>query len=711
MTPRATSRSTGALAGLLAGATLGVGIAVLESSSLTHIYFDLVSGFFRVASARLPEDVLHRFDTNASVALLPVIGLALFGFALGGLLRRPRTTSIALTLATSVPLALLWRHRALNPLPGVALTIIVGAVSLFVAAAMTRVSASRFAARFQGPALALAFLTTCLVAAVPFARTWRSSTIAPEHIESAPLRRPTGEKVAVIALDGLDSNLLEAAFAEGRLPNLQSIRAGGLQGRLRSIRPPKSPVVWTSAVTGVLPSRHGIRDFVVKRDGVRVPVSGDLRRVPALWDLGLQIGFSTAFVNWYVTWPAEPSRGIMISDRADFDGLDRRVFPELLQSSVDSLRALLPSNPALSPERFMDWGPEYQRWRTSIWGQSRRALSILEDVLRHDAFTLECARLVLSGDQPDLTAVYFRGTDNTQHLFWKYRLARQNPLMANLLYDDLTPDEVRAFAPVVDRYYDHVDAMVGELLSLLEPTTNVLVVSDHGFLTNNERGRWYSANRVLEGLGLAALMPASGGIADSASSVAYSPAPPSTQAVWRIRPGGRARGSDPLADVAARVQALRTTSGDPLVRTLRPGEDSTGVYFDMTFERLSPEGRVRLGDADVPLREIFGVEGHSGDHRMDGILLARGPAVRHGEIKGLARALDLAPTILQLLGVPVAADADGRVLTELFTASWLTEHPIRYVETFGTREAATTGTMTVADEKIREELRALGYIQ
>jgi predicted AlkP superfamily phosphohydrolase/phosphomutase len=57
--------------------------------------------------------------------------------------------------------------------------------------------------------------------------------------------------------------------------------------------------------------------------------------------------------------------------------------------------------------------------------------------------------------------------------------------------------------------------------------------------------------------------------------------------------------------------------------------------------------------------------GPTGDHRLDGILIASGPAVRPGSTTRTAELLDIAPTALHLLGVPVPADMDGRVLTEL----------------------------------------------
>ena len=50
---------------------------------------------------------------------------------------------------------------------------------------------------------------------------------------------------------------------------------------------------------------------------------------------------------------------------------------------------------------------------------------------------------------------------------------------------------------------------------------------------------------------------------------------------------------------------------------------------------------------------------------MEGILIAAGPAFQAGDAPRDAGLLDIAPTVLHLLGVPVPDDMDGRVLTEM----------------------------------------------
>ena len=63
-----------------------------------------------------------------------------------------------------------------------------------------------------------------------------------------------------------------------------------------------------------------------------------------------------------------------------------------------------------------------------------------------------------------------------------------------------------------------------------------------------------------------------------------------------------------------------------------------------------------------------GPEERTGNHARDGILVLHGPDVRRGTTLPLAAIEDVAPTVLYLLGLPVDADMDGRVLTDALRA-------------------------------------------
>jgi predicted AlkP superfamily phosphohydrolase/phosphomutase len=78
---------------------------------------------------------------------------------------------------------------------------------------------------------------------------------------------------------------------------------------------------------------------------------------------------------------------------------------------------------------------------------------------------------------------------------------------------------------------------------------------------------------------------------------------------------------------------------------------------------LQVVGSATLGEIRLPSPER-----RCGAHRPTGFLLAAGPGITPGSRSGRVEIVDLAPTILHLLGLPVPAGLDGRILHELLAA-------------------------------------------
>ncbi len=69
-------------------------------------------------------------------------------------------------------------------------------------------------------------------------------------------------KLIVLGIDGMDPNLTRKFIAEGRMPNVQKMIAGGGFIELGTANPPQSPVAWSAFITGLGSDGHGIFDFV-----------------------------------------------------------------------------------------------------------------------------------------------------------------------------------------------------------------------------------------------------------------------------------------------------------------------------------------------------------------------------------------------------------------------------------------------------------------
>jgi predicted AlkP superfamily phosphohydrolase/phosphomutase len=64
----------------------------------------------------------------------------------------------------------------------------------------------------------------------------------------------------VLGIDGMDPSFVEKHWSD--LPNLAELRRRGSFQRLGTSMPPQSPVAWSTFITGLKPSAHGIFDFV-----------------------------------------------------------------------------------------------------------------------------------------------------------------------------------------------------------------------------------------------------------------------------------------------------------------------------------------------------------------------------------------------------------------------------------------------------------------
>ena len=100
------------------------------------------------------------------------------------------------------------------------------------------------------------------------------------------------------------------------------------------------------------------------------------------------------------------------------------------------------------------------------------------------------------------------------------------------------------------------------------------------------------------------------------------------------------------------------------------------------------------------------IRGDSGCHRLHGIFIASGPEIHAGQVVADARILDLAPTILHLMGLPVPDDMDGRVLSKALTTS----RPVEFRSTGPDDEGIQAGLSEEETTEVEERLRALGYL-
>ena len=136
-------------------------------------------------------------------------------------------------------------------------------------------------------------------------------------------------------------------------------------------------------------------------------------------------------------------------------------------------------------------------------------------------------------------------------------------------------------------------------------------------------------------------------------------------------------------------------------------EEAPDLVFLTKEMKYTPMGISEFSSNSV-IEPVFG---HTGNHRMEGLIILWGPPIRRGmEIAG-ARIIDVAPTILHLLGVPIPDDMDGKSLEEALEPEFLRSRPPKFVS-FYQGESAEKGVDYTEKEEaiIRRHLQDLGYL-
>lgn len=487
----------------------------------------------------------------------------------------------------------------------------------------------------------------------------------------------------LLAIDGADWKVIEWMWAEGRMPNFRRLADRGVAVPLQTFHH-ASPVIWTTVATGVMPSTHGITEFVVPTEKGDQPVSSGLRRVPALWNMVSAAGKRVAVIGWWASWPAEEVNGVIISDRSVHD-IDHRV----------------------SPPGFL---PEFERWAEEALAPG--APLGAEVMLEADRI-LAHAAINLAGGDFDLIMLYLRGVDISSHFNWRHFEPEH--------FAEQDPSEIDARRELIAREYDFADRALGALLERAGTQANVLVVSDHGFDAMEEErlNILLNLDAVLEDLGF--LVRTGEGV-DFASSSLYSYDSPDRTLEKKVRfvlAGREPDGTVTERETAAlrrrletRLAAVTFTGGAAVFEVRDASSQEREQGADFVVEVLTAGAKAPLRIEGRPIRGALRSVNHlSGTHgrKTPGILIAAGPDIESPSEPQKMRVIDVPPTVLYAMGLPVADNFVGRPLTEIFKPGFRSRNPVHRIESWGEPRAGE-GRSSEVDDELLQQLRALGYI-
>ncbi len=537
-------------------------------------------------------------------------------------------------------------------------------------------------------------------------------------------RDVTCPQVCVIGWDGADWRILRPLMAAGRLPNLARFLARSRYGDLLSTVPPVTAPAWTTFLTGVNPGRHALFTWQGRlNERLERPfLNASHVRARRLWDWLGDAGKRALFLNVPLTYPPASLHGVLVSG--------------MLTPGVH----VTFTHPPEVRERLLAAIPDYQvdvemqhteRDRTSPQGMKAH----LEEVRRATYQRVVAWRLLWEEFGPfDFAMMVFEGPDRVQHPLYGYA-AGIRPADA-----DSGWDERQSW---VWEYYTFLDEQFGAILATLPEDTTVFLVSDHGFgplewefcvndwlaaqgwLNFQEHARRFYAPLRPLARRLKRLLPrtwvqrgreAFGGLKaiDWSRTLAYGGGV-MEDGIWI-----NLKGREPWGIVAPEayesvrdgiLTALRDVhlpDGRPLCRNVyRREEIYHGPYVDQAPDIvLDLNEGVRFTSLRAH-RDFFRAVRPlgQGTHRRRGILAVAGPSILPGPLETPSSLVDMTPTILALMDIPVPDAAfDGHVIEAIVPTyrrtSQLPDEEIIEPEDFTSEEV----------QHIESHLRSLGYI-
>jgi hypothetical protein len=301
-----------------------------------------------------------------------------------------------------------------------------------------------------------------------------------------PPRRPA-ERVVLLGFDGAAPNLLEPLVAEGRLPALKRLMERGAYGPLRTFKPVKSAVLWTSIATGKTMLKHGIVDWsFVDEAGLRVPFKGSSRRARTYWEILDEQGLSSGTLNWWLTHPPPRLRhGFLVSDAFRVAPEPRSVQPPEDYAALEALRPR-PKDIGRELREIGLLGFRAEDARIPLQGMAREVVGSYRGYLLGDLAVDRASDEMWRRRKVEVFSTYFRFVDVIGHfgLHFAERAAYDEAMAADAA-GGLTPEARaridRAVAEAMRPAYELMDRTVAKYVERLDPRTLLILCSDHGF--------------------------------------------------------------------------------------------------------------------------------------------------------------------------------------------------------------------------------------
>lgn len=529
-------------------------------------------------------------------------------------------------------------------------------------------------------------------------------------------------KVIIVGLDGATFTSLKPLVDDGRMPNLKQILENGVSGILNSTIPPFTAPAWSSFATGKNPGKHGVYDFVLRdKNNNDVIVNSKIIKGEKVWEILGDRGKKVGVINFPISYPPERVNGFMIS------------------GFISPLNAKNYSYPSeLYPQILKEIGDYIVNVRIPERRTEKEIKHFIDKLLRETELKYKTFEYLSKRKEWDFLYVLFMIFDKVQHILWKY-----------LDIDELDYPMGEVYKYTI-KCYQLIDDILGDLLHKIDDNISLIIISDHGFCSNKKRfyiNLWLAENgflsinfkklireKIKDKLGFKSEKFFEG-LPIKVTKVSHFINFNKTKAYFNS-----SSSYGIFINLKNRDQHGIVEGGDDYNRTrnelrskllsVKDKENGKNVFENVYFPEeiyhgpflknapdliLSPADGYELTNSLFSLsgEKLLKVTAPMGIHHQKGIFIALNKKIiKYGATIEDINIVDIAPTVLYLMGLPVPSDMDGKVIVQMFEDSFLEANPIEFSDSYPKKTEALEGKIYTEDEErqIRNSLKELGYL-
>jgi predicted AlkP superfamily phosphohydrolase/phosphomutase len=467
------------------------------------------------------------------------------------------------------------------------------------------------------------------------------------------------KKVLLIELNEINWGVIDKLVAdhgESYLPNIMRLRKEGASGVQSAVeRPPNLDpwITWVTLHTGVPPAVHGAE--VLEQESETITAK-------RTWHYAADAGRSVGVFGSISAYPPKPVKGFVVPgpfsptsdtyppDLRPVQDINRRYTQVHAKTSaapslMDNVRTgakLLQSG--LKVGTCMRIAGQLINERLGNKQHWRRVS--LQPMLNFDVFSKLYGKA-----QPDYATWHSNHAAHYMHHYWR-------AWDDSKFLDKASPEERARFGDAVPYGYKICDEIIGRAFELIDDQTVLVVASSMG-------QQPYISEKYQHGKIIVRVKDMQK-LLDALQVPGVTKIVPTMVPQWNLTvPDAAAR-----AQVKAKFEGIRrlTDSADePGFSVSEIGDILTVTPYGLAGNAQGVKYRLAPQANAVPLEDFFAVDAPTvkqGMHHIDGLLSFYGAGIKRGATLKACTNLDVAPTILSLLGIAVPPVMQGRVLSE-----------------------------------------------